>query len=452
MMKDFSFIYLSLKSRWLNVLLSILLTAFGVSIALLITQFGNNVQDRLRKDGEGIDIVVGAKGSPLQLILSSVYHIDIPTGNIRFDDAQKLIKHPQIKNAIPLALGDNWKGHRIVGTSIDYLNHYKAKLKEGRVWKDDLEVVVGSSVKLKINDKITGAHGLYDGGRLHENIKYKVVGIIKPTQTVLDRLILTSINSVLEIHGLEHIDDANHNSTHEEHDHDHHKKEEEHNDHLETDHHGAKNSSQEKNENNHYKKEDRYFGKSNGDQNQKTESSEITALLLTTNSPIANINLPRYINKETTFQAANPAIEITRLTSIFGLGSKSFKIFSFILIIIAALTIFSGLAGNLENRMVDLAILRALGYTKNRIFKIILLEGMMIIIFGLITGIILGLTIFQILNNLITPLNTMKVSFSFNYDFLFIISIVIFSGVVATILPAYRASKISVVKQLSRNI
>ena len=95
---------------------------------------------------------------------------------------------------------------------------------------------------------------------------------------------------------------------------------------------------------------------------------EITALLIKTKSPIANINLPRSINRESSLQAANPALEINRLTSIFGLGSKSFAILSLILILIAALNIFSGLASNLENRMGDLAVLRAVGYSKKKNF------------------------------------------------------------------------------------
>ena len=110
--------------------------------------------------------------------------------------------------------------------------------------------------------------------------------------------------------------------------------------------------------------------------NNKKFSPEITALLIKTNSPVANINLPRQINRENSFLAALPANEITRLISMLGFGSKSFKLLSFILIIFAGLSIFSGLAANLENRMTDLAILRALGYSKNRIFKMICIEGL----------------------------------------------------------------------------
>ena len=443
-MTDLSFVFYSLKSRWLNCLLSIFLTAFGVSIAILITQFGNNIKDRLKKDGANIDLVVGAKGSPIQLILSSVYHIDIPTGNISWEAAQDLIKHPQIKKAIPVALGDNWKGNRIVGTTIDYLEHYNAELKEGKIWDKKFEVVVGSSVKLDINDQIVGAHGLYDGGEVHGDKKYRVTGIIKPTKTVLDRLIFTSINSVLDIHGIENIDDkevfkSNHDD-HKTHSESSHINKKSHHDHHDEDSHDHEKSELEQEDHNQVS----HHG--------EAKMAEITALLLTTNSPIANINLPRFINRTTSFQAANPALEIARLTSMLGIGTKSFGILSFILIITAALSVFSGLAANLENRICDLAILRALGYTKNRIFKIICLDGMMIVTSGILIGVIFSVIIFETLNYSITTLNTVQAEFNLTLDLFFIILVVFLSGIVAAVFPALRASKISVAKQLSQNI
>ena len=106
-----------------------------------------------------------------------------------------------------MALGDNWQGHRIVGTTIEYLKHYDADLLRGKLWSKDFEVVVGSLVNLKINDEIIGSHGLFDEGGEHSDHKYKVTGILEPSGTVLDRLIITSVNSVLDIHGQEHIND-----------------------------------------------------------------------------------------------------------------------------------------------------------------------------------------------------------------------------------------------------
>jgi putative ABC transport system permease protein len=432
-MSDLLLILSSLKSRWLNSLLSVFLTAFGVMLALLIIQFGHHIQNRLSADGQGIDIVVGAKGSPLQLILSSVYHIDIPTGNIPYDEAQKWMKHPQIKTAIPLALGDNWKGYRIVGTTPDYMKHYGAELIDGHIWDKAFEAVAGASVGLKIGDEFTGAHGLMAGGHEHEEERYKITGVMKPTGTVLDRLILTSLDSVLEIHGLEGVEHEHH---HDEHAHEHHE-EETHGDHAhneeEHDHEHAEHEGHE------------------GHDHEKAGEPEVTALLLTTKSPIANINLPRSINRESALQAANPGLEMARLTSMLGLGSQSFAALSALLITIAALSIFAGLAGSLENRMGDLAVLRAIGYSKRRVFKIITLEGMLIVFSGLALGLVMGLGGFVLLTHIMAPLQASGATISFTSDFILVIFAVLLAGLIAAILPALRASRVDVARQLSRS-
>ena len=443
-MSDLRFVLYSLKYRFLNSFLSIMLTAFGVSIALLISQFGNHIQNRINLDGQGIDIVVGAKGSPLQLILSSVYHIDIPTGNIAYSQAKKIMNNPQIKESIPLALGDNWRGFRIVGTTTNYIRHYDMSLSTGRYWDQNFEVVVGSSVNLDVGDEFMGVHGLLEDGSSHEEHKYNVVGILKPSGTVIDRLILTSLNSVLDIHGLHKVDDSFKKDHEHQHDHDHHK--EENHDVHEHDHDKEKHKNEDENHHKHSK---------NDKETYKTNvlgSSEITALLIKTKSPIANINLPRSINRESSLQAANPALEINRLISLFGIGSKSFAILSLILILIASLNIFSGLASNLENRMGDLAVLRAVGFSKKRIFKIIVLEGILVVLIGIILGILIGFLLFSILTHNIFTLQTTNASLIFNLDFILIILFVFFAGLIAAIFPAYRGSKISIANQLSRTI
>ena len=443
-MSDLRFVLYSLKYRFLNSFLSIMLTAFGVSIALLISQFGNHIQNRINLDGQGIDIVVGAKGSPLQLILSSVYHIDIPTGNIAYSQAKKIMNNPQIEESIPLALGDNWRGFRIVGTTTNYIRHYDMSLSTGRYWDQNFEVVVGSSVNLDIGYEFMGVHGLLEDGSSHEEHKYNVVGILKPSGTVIDRLILTSLNSVLDIHGLHKVDNSFEKNHEHQHDHEHHI--EEHHDVHEHDHDKEKHKNEDEKHHKHTKN-DKKTNKTN-----ELGSSEITALLIKTKSPIANINLPRSINRESSLQAANPALEINRLISLFGIGSKSFAILSLILILIASLNIFSGLASNLENRMGDLAVLRAVGFSKKRIFKIIVLEGILVVLIGILLGILIGFLLFSTLTNNFFTLHTTNASLIFNLDFILIILFVFFAGLIAAIFPAYRGSKISIANQLSRTI
>src|SRR5690606_17281908 len=116
-----------LKQNRATSVLGILLSAFGSGILCLLLLTSRQLENQLERNSAGIDLVVGAKGSPTQLILSSIYHVDNPTGNISLQEAQALSKHPMIARAVPLALGDNYKGHRIVGTDSSFLALYGLK-------------------------------------------------------------------------------------------------------------------------------------------------------------------------------------------------------------------------------------------------------------------------------------------------------------------------------------
>jgi putative ABC transport system permease protein len=163
------------------------------------------------------------------------------------------------------------------------------------------------------------------------------------------------------------------------------------------------------------------------------------------------MNLPRRINRESALQAANPALEMARLTSMLGVGSQSFAALSVILIAIAALSIFAGLAGSLENRMGDLAVLRAVGYSRRRVFTIMTCEGMVIVICGLILGLVMGLCGFVAATYIITPLQASGAGISITLDFILVLVAVLLAGFIAALLPACRASRVDVARQLSRN-
>ena len=158
----------NLVSSPLNTTLSLLLMTFGVGIISLLFLLNNQVEQQLQRNLRGIDMVVGAKGSPLQLILSSVYHIDNPTGNISYDEANALSNNAMVETAIPLSFGDSYNGFRIVGTTHDYVELYQGTLKEGQLWNYPLEVVLGSNVaavhQLQLGDTFHGSHGLVEGG------------------------------------------------------------------------------------------------------------------------------------------------------------------------------------------------------------------------------------------------------------------------------------------------
>src|SRR6059058_1849148 len=124
--------------------LNLVLLILGVGTIALLLILGRELESRLTRDAQGIDLVVGAKGSPLQLVLAGVFHVDTPTGNIPLNQALRLRHDPRVAKLIPVSLGDSFSGFRIVGTEPELVDHYGASLAGGRLWTEPFEAVVGA--------------------------------------------------------------------------------------------------------------------------------------------------------------------------------------------------------------------------------------------------------------------------------------------------------------------
>jgi putative ABC transport system permease protein len=193
-----------LRRRPLVAALNALLLALGVATIVLLLLFSTQLQRSLARDARGIDLVVGAKGSPLQLILSSIYHIDAPTGNVPLREVLPVIRSPFVAQAIPLGLGDSYRGCPVVGTTPDYLRHYSATVADGRLWAAPFEVVVGSEVArrtgLRVGASFTSSHGLSEAAPDHAATPMRVVGVLAPTGGVVDRLVVTGLPTIWGVH------------------------------------------------------------------------------------------------------------------------------------------------------------------------------------------------------------------------------------------------------------
>lgn len=339
----------NLRYRLLATIFNVLLLAMGIAIILTLGHFEKQVGENLTRDLRGIDLVVSGKGSPLQIILSAVYHLDAPTGNISAADADALKKNPLIKDAIPLALGDNYNGFRIVGTTPAYITHFGGVLATGDLFAQAMDAVVGSEVAethhLKIGDQIIGAHGLVDSSDLHSDFPYRVTGILKETGGVLDRLVLTPVESVWHVHEHPDADDPG---------------------------------------------EVAYKAAHPG--------NELTALLISYRSPLAAAQLPRLINKSGALQAASPAVEMARLYKLFGTGREILTAFGMLLLGFAAFGFFVTLSNALQDRQYDIALLRALGATRQKVMAFILAEALTLGVLGTITGLVLTQIFLHILS------------------------------------------------------
>lgn len=338
-MKTIAFAWRYLWSRPLAAALNLLLLTLGLASITFLLLVGHQINQAFDRDLAGIDVVVGAKGSPMQLILSGVFHLDVPTGNVPLAAVKELEKHPQVAKIIPISLGDSFRGFRIVGTTPDYINHYDAQLAQGTLWAKPMQAVIGAQVAqqsgLKVGDSFTGTHGLGGGGEEHKLSPYVVSGVLAPSRTVLDRLVLTATESVWQVH--------------------------------ETD-----------------------TALDDDDRKVLEEDREITLALIQYKTPLAAVTFPRYINSSTEMQAAAPALEITRLLSMVGVGTDVLRALAGVLLLTAGLSVFIALWGAVRERRADLALLRMLGAPPGKVAGLLLCEALWLALLATVLGVLAG--------------------------------------------------------------
>jgi len=317
-----------LWSRPLATALNLLLLTLALASMAFVLIAKHQMDHAFERDLQGIDAVVGAKGSPMQLILAGVFHLDVPPGNIALDDMKSLQAHPQVAQVIPLSLGDNLQGFRIVGTTPDYPAHYGAALAQGKFWGHAMQAVLGAQVArrtgLGVGQAFVGAHGLGSGGAVHGQARYSVTGVLAPCGCVLDRLVLTATESVWQVHDDMHASDD-------------------------------------------MDEEDRAAIEAD---------REVTLALVRYKSPLAAASFPRYINDSTSMQAASPALEITRLLSMVGVGTRVLQGLGAVLLGVAGLSVFIALWSAVRERRADLAMLRMLGAPPRKVAALLLCESL----------------------------------------------------------------------------
>ena len=330
----------NIKSKPLYTFLSVFIASLSIALLLGTQQLKRSFENQIENNLGKIDVVVGAKGSPLQLVLASVLHLDNPTGNISYKEALKISKNPLIKSAVPISYGDNYKGYRIVGTTHEYPTLYSAELQKGHRVENAMEVILGNSVaqklNLKIGDTLLSAHGLLENSIEEHDAVLTVVGILKPTQKVIDRLILTNLQSVWDVH-------------------------------------------------NHERKENH----EGHDYHDIQDEKEITSLLIRFKSPRGLLTFPRRINERTNMQAALPKYELHKLYEYTSVGFKTISLIAYLILVISCITLFISLYKMVKERAFDLAILRTYGASNFQLIKMVFYEGFIVVFSSFLLGFLL---------------------------------------------------------------
>ena len=414
-----SLVWSYLKARPLNTLLNILLLALGTAVITVLLLFSNQLEEKISENSKGIDLVVGAKGSPMQLILCNIFHIDFPTGNIKLNEAERISRSRLVKKAIPLALGDSYNGFRIIGTSHAYPEMYKAQVASGRFWEKSMEVTIGANVLkatgLKLGDKFVSTHGLTTDGHGHEESQFVVSGILESTNTIADNLIFTGVESIWQVHEAHGEEGTEH--------------------HHEENSHPATNPSP------------LVPSVAAGD-----STKEITSMLIQFRSPMAAIQLPRMINGQTNMQAASPAFETARLFSIMGVGVEILQSFGYVLIFISVLSIFIALYNSLKERKYDLAIMRTMGASRALLVVTILMEGVTLTFLGVVFGLLLGHGVLVAMSAFVEETQKAGITGLVFYPYEWIILVVsLLLGMMSASIPAIQVYKTDISKVLAGN-
>jgi putative ABC transport system permease protein len=388
-----------LRARNMSTVLNVVLLAFGVAAITLLVLTAEQLEERMHVDSRGIDLVVGAKGSALQIILSSVYQLDVPTGTIPWGQALQIAAKPEVKQAIPIALADNYDGFRVVGTTHDYVRQYDARLREGALWQGPFEAVIGAEVaartQLRVGWSLTVNHGMARQAESpHTDHPFKVVGVLWPTGTVLDHLILTDVSSVWTMHA---------------------------------------------------ERGDGLVREPRSD-----DGREISALLIKYSSPLAGATLPREVNAYAGMQAASPILETSRLFGVMVVGMRVLRGFAFVLVMAAGLSVFIGLYTALNERRYDLAIMRALGASPRQLMILLLFEGALLAAIGAVLGLALGHLLTSLLGFALRFQQVGITGWVWSPNEGWIIGGALVVGMLAALLPAWRAHETDIARVLAR--
>jgi putative ABC transport system permease protein len=400
-MKSIVLAWQYVRARPLAAALNVLLLALGLASINFLLLVQHQVQTSFERDLQGIDAVVGAKGSPLQLILAGVFHIDVPSGNIPLADAQDLAKNPQVKTLIPISVGDSFAGYRIVGTTADYIKLYDAKMATGQMWTAPMQAVAGHDAAQAMGKQgllpgktFAGNHGLGAKGHAHDAVPYTLVGVLQKCDCVLDRLLLTMTESVWQVH-------------------------------------------------------EKATALDESDRKALDEAREITMALIQYNSPMAAVSFPRFVNTTTEMQAAAPAIEMTRLFRMLGVGAEVLRGFALVLLLIAAISLLIALWNALRERQADWAMLRLLGASPARVASVLVWQALILTLAGGVLGLALGHGLTGLVGSLLAADRSIPITgWTWLTEQMWVFAGAVLLALLAALLPVLAAYRLDVLKIL----
>ncbi len=345
--------YKSIKNRKFTSFLCVLSIALSVTLFLGIERIRNGARDGFTNTISKTDLIVGAKGGPLQLLLYTVFHIGGAVNNIKFSTYNDIKSNPQVEWTIPISLGDVYKGFRVIGTDVNFYEHYRFRgdrkvemIPGGVVPTDTFDVVIGSVIakkyKHKVGDPIVISHGLSNVSIMsHDNTPFKIVGILSPTQTPIDTGVYITLQGMEALHfGWE-----------------------------------TGTPSDEEISPERFKKEN-------------IEITQLTSFMVKLKSRIAVLRMRRNIDlyDQEPVMAIIPALSLQEMWETIGHVEQILFLVSLCVLLVGVMSILISLYTSINERRREMAILRSLGASARHIFLLLIYESSILVMLGCILG------------------------------------------------------------------
>jgi putative ABC transport system permease protein len=402
MRTDLHLAWRSIATRPLQTLIPALVVALAIGLTIAVLALGDGLRRGIIQASDPFGaLVVGPKGDSQQLVLNTLLLQGLPLGTISHEIYERLEEDPRVRLAVPLATGDNLGGFPIIGTSPAFFelrteqNAAPAyQLAEGRFFEQSFEAVLGSSVAaelgLIVGDHFRSSHGFEAGleDDVHEQV-FTVVGLLAPSGTSYDGAVLTTVDSVWYVHS-EHVEGEAH------------------------------------------------------------AEGELTAILVLPAGFIEQNELWQEFYAGTEAQAVFPGRELGGLFDLLRQGERMLTLIGYLILAIAAATIFLSVYSSTLNRERDLAVLRSLGGSRVNIFRIVLFEALLLSLVGVLLGHVLGYGATALIANALSAQFAIPLPVRFLGDLTPpLVLLALGAGVVAGLLPATLAYRVDVVEKLS---
>ena len=401
----------SMRSRLVPIVLVIVALSASMALLLAVDRIQQATKNGFNQSLSGVDLVLGPGGSGLELVLYTVFHLGKPTNNITTETVSDITDDPMVEWAVPIALGDNHRGYRVISTTDEYFDRIKfggdqpLVFAQGAPFSDLNETVIGSEVAealgYALDTSIFVTHGSQMIGKLHDDFSFKITGILESTGTPIDRAVFVS----LEGYELVHLGWQN----------------------------GNKTVSLQNLDINAIPKERLY---------PKT----VTAVYLGLTSKLSLFKFIRAVRDypEEAISAVIPGVALAELWSMVGIVDSVFQLLNWLIIGISIVGMVTMIITGLDSRTRELTILRALGLSPPKLAGLVLLETVIISLTAVLSAIVLVWFLTVAAADLLNQWAGVRIELTWlAIDELSTIMIIVLAGVCASLIPAgmvYRRS------------